>query len=91
MDKNNVDSDEAWIATELAAAKYFDLWKRLRGRLRRRLRQLLQLSWVAESILGPGQSVGLRSSFYPRITLLRFTYGPALAHRGDIARMMTCF
>ncbi len=91
MDKNSLDSDEAWIATELAAAKYSDLRKRLRGRLRRRLWQLLQLSWAADWILGPGQSVGLRSRFYPRITLPRFAYCLALARYGDTARMMTCF
>uniref|UniRef100_A0A5K3EID0 non-specific serine/threonine protein kinase n=1 Tax=Mesocestoides corti TaxID=53468 RepID=A0A5K3EID0_MESCO len=86
-----LNSDEMWAAAESEAMKLSKLCHKFQGSLRRKLYHFLQLTWAADWLLGPANSMGLRSCFYQRITPQRFAYCLVLAQFGDAAKLLDSF
>lgn len=85
---------EDWIAIEMEAASFS---RRLRQRrpfhrnrpLREALRKLLELLWAADWLLGPAKAtLGIRASFYQRVTLERFAYCLAIVQLAETRHLI---
>ncbi|KAL5962228.1 Serine/threonine-protein kinase PINK1 mitochondrial [Taenia solium] len=86
-----LNSGETWLTMNLAAEGFSRLRKRLDDPLRRKLRQLLQLAWAADWLLGAGEFMGMRHLFYQRVTLERFAFCLAFVQFADKAKLLGVF
>lgn len=97
-----MDAKDVWIAVESQARKFSQRMRHLSRRwycpnpanrdksLEEGLRNLLDLFWAADWLLGPAKAaLGIRSIFYQRITLERFAYCLALVQLSE-NRLLIC-
>lgn len=76
---------------ELAARGFSRLRKRLDDPLRQKLRQLLQLTWAVDWLLGAGKPMGLRHLFYQRVTVERFAFCLAFVQFAEKVKLVGVF
>nr|CDS18446.1 Serine:threonine protein kinase PINK1 [Echinococcus granulosus] len=86
-----LNNEETWLTMKLAAEGFSRLHKRLDDPLRRKLRQLLQLTWTADWLLGAAKVTGLRHLFYQRVTLERFAFCLAFVQFAEKAKLLSAF
>ncbi|VDM18863.1 unnamed protein product [Hydatigera taeniaeformis] len=70
----NSNSEEIWLIVESAEVWFSHLLKELSETLRQKLRQLIQLAWAVDWLLGAAKFMGLRQLFYERFKIEQFAF-----------------